>query len=102
MVQKICSEIISTYALCGFANLGSIGVQLGGLGPMAPHRVTDMSKIAIRALFAGTIACFMTACVAGVLYDESLYEGAVAIGTLAPNVTATIASNPTTIAPTTA
>ncbi|EDO42082.1 predicted protein [Nematostella vectensis] len=84
--KSIRSEIISTYALCGFANLGSIGVQLGGLGPMAPHRVTDMSKIAIRALFAGTIACFMTACVAGVLYDESLYEGAVAIGTLAPNV----------------
>ncbi|XP_032227058.2 solute carrier family 28 member 3 isoform X1 [Nematostella vectensis] len=99
---SIRSEIISTYALCGFANFSSIGIQIGGLGPMAPTRIRDMAKIAMRALLAGTIACFMTACVAGVLYDESLYEGAVAIGTLAPNVTATIASNLTTIAPTTA
>ncbi|XP_020912178.1 solute carrier family 28 member 3 isoform X2 [Exaiptasia diaphana] len=72
---SIRSEIISTYVLCGFSNLGSIGVQLGGLGPMAPHRVSDMSKLALRALLAGTFACFMTACVAGILYDESMYEG---------------------------
>lgn len=65
IIIQIRSEIIATYALCGFSNLGSIGVQLGGLGPMAPHRIPDMSKIAFRALLAGTIACFMTACVAG-------------------------------------
>jgi nucleoside permease NupC len=64
-VVQIRSEIIATYALCGFANMGSVGVQLGGLGPMAPHRVGEMSKLALRALVAGTIACFMTACVAG-------------------------------------
>ncbi|RMX60525.1 hypothetical protein pdam_00001440, partial [Pocillopora damicornis] len=84
---SIRSEIISTYALCGFANLSSVGVVLGGLGPMAPSRVPDMSKIAIRTLIAGTVACFMTACVAGVLYDESLYEGVVQIATAAPNAT---------------
>ena len=63
--MQVRSEIIATYALCGFANLASIGVQLGGLGPMAPNRKSDMAKVAVRALFAGTVACFMTACVAG-------------------------------------
>lgn len=65
LFKQIRSEIIATYALCGFANMGSMGVCLGGLGPMAPDRIPDMSRIAIRALVAGTIACFMTACVAG-------------------------------------
>ena len=62
---QIRSEIIATYALCGFSNIASIGVVLGGLGPMAKSRVPDMSKVAIRALVAGTIACLMTACIAG-------------------------------------
>lgn len=65
MLGQIRAEIITTYALCGFANLASIGVQLGGLGPIAPERIPDMSRVAVRALVAGTIACFMTACVAG-------------------------------------
>ena len=64
-IQQIRSEIITTYALCGFVNMASVGVQLGGLGPMAPNRIPDMSRIAVRALIAGTVACFMTACVAG-------------------------------------
>ncbi|XP_022781914.1 solute carrier family 28 member 3-like isoform X2 [Stylophora pistillata] len=89
---SIRAEIITTYALCGFANMSSVGVVLGGLGPMAPSRVPDMSKIAVRALVAGTVACFMTACVAGVLYDESLYEGVVQIAT-------TVAANTTTAPP---
>ena len=62
---QIRSEIIATYALCGFSNIASIGVVLGELGPMAESRVPDMSKVAIRALVAGTIACLMTACIAG-------------------------------------
>ncbi|XP_071791943.1 solute carrier family 28 member 3-like isoform X2 [Asterias amurensis] len=62
------SEVIATYALCGFANLSSIGIQLGGLTPMAPSRRGDFAAVAIRSLVAGTIACFMTACIAGVLY----------------------------------
>ena len=59
------SETIATYALCGFANLSSIGVQLGGIGPMAPSRRSDLASLAIRALICGTTACFVTACVAG-------------------------------------
>ncbi|XP_071478847.1 solute carrier family 28 member 3-like [Diadema antillarum] len=62
------SEVIATYALCGFANIGSIGIQLGGLTPLAPEKRADLAAVAIRALVAGTIACFMTACIAGVLY----------------------------------
>lgn len=68
IIQQIRSEIITTYALCGFANVASMGVMLGGLGPMAPSRIPDMSRIVMRALVAGTVACFMTACVAGELY----------------------------------
>ncbi|XP_033101813.1 solute carrier family 28 member 3-like isoform X2 [Anneissia japonica] len=64
------SEVIATYALCGFANIGSIGIQLGGLTPMAPSRKADFATVSIRALIAGTVACFMTACIAGILYEE--------------------------------
>ena len=63
------SEVITTYALCGFTNFLGLGVLLGGLGPMAPHRQGDMAKIAIRSLFAATIACFMTASIAGKCLD---------------------------------
>ena len=57
--------MIATYALCGFANLGSIGVMLGALGAMAPHRKSDLAKVVVRAMIAGNVACFMTACIAG-------------------------------------
>jgi len=59
--------IISTYALCGFANLGSIGIQIGGIGGIAPGRRADLARLGLRAMLAGTLAAFMTACVAGVL-----------------------------------
>ena len=62
---QLRSEIIATYALCGFANVGAIGIQLGGLTPMAPNRKGDFADVAVRALIAGTVACFMTACIAG-------------------------------------
>ena len=61
------SVIIATYALCGFANFGSIGIQLGGIGGIAPSRKHDLAKIAFRAMIAGTIAAFMTATIAGIL-----------------------------------
>ncbi|XP_068698450.1 solute carrier family 28 member 3-like isoform X3 [Montipora foliosa] len=76
---SIRSEIIATYALCGFSNVSSIGIQIGGMGPLAPSRRKDMATIAIRTLVAGTVACLMTACIAGVLYDETLYEAAINI-----------------------
>lgn len=65
---QVRSETITTYALCGFANIGSIGVALGGLGAMAPTRKSDLADLAIRALIAGTTACFISACIAGELH----------------------------------
>lgn len=61
------SITLLTYALCGFANFGSIGVQLGGIGAVAPTRQSDLARLGLRAMLGGTLACFMTACVAGVL-----------------------------------
>ncbi|XP_077105068.1 solute carrier family 28 member 3 [Ranitomeya variabilis] len=61
------SEVIATYALCGFANFGSLGITIGGLSSMAPSRKGDIAAGAIRAMIAGTVACFMTACIAGIL-----------------------------------
>ncbi|KAJ8413917.1 hypothetical protein AAFF_G00065150 [Aldrovandia affinis] len=64
---SVHSETIATYALCGFANISSLGVMIGGLSAMAPERRADISRCAIRALVSGTVACFMTACVAVML-----------------------------------
>ena len=62
---QLRGETISVYALCGFANLGSIGIMLGGLGAMAPERKKDIAQTVLRAMIAGNVACFMTACIAG-------------------------------------
>ena len=59
--------LILTYALCGFANFGSIGIQIGGIGGIAPQRRSDLASLGFRAMIGGTLAGFMTACVAGVL-----------------------------------
>nr|XP_022310861.1 solute carrier family 28 member 3-like isoform X1 [Crassostrea virginica]XP_022310862.1 solute carrier family 28 member 3-like isoform X1 [Crassostrea virginica]XP_022310863.1 solute carrier family 28 member 3-like isoform X1 [Crassostrea virginica] len=64
------SVVISTYALCGFSNFSSIGVMLGALGAMAPRRQTALAQVVVRAMIAGNVACFMTACIAGLLYEE--------------------------------
>lgn len=64
------STVIATYALCGFANPGSIGVQLATLSSMAPGRKADFARVAFRAFISGTLACFLTACIAGALYDQ--------------------------------
>ena len=61
------TQLILTYALCGFANFGSIGIQIGGIGGIAPTRRADLAKLGLRAMLGGTLAAFMTACVAGVL-----------------------------------
>jgi CNT family concentrative nucleoside transporter len=58
---------IATYALCGFANFSSIGIQIGGIGALAPERKQDLARLGLRALLAGTFANFLTACIAGVL-----------------------------------
>jgi CNT family concentrative nucleoside transporter len=61
------AEAIATYALCGFANLPSIAIQIGGLSAMAPSRRADFARIAPRAMVAGALACWMTGAIAGVL-----------------------------------
>lgn len=63
------SVVISTYALCGFSNISSIGIMLGALGAMAPRRQTALAQVVVRAMIAGNVACFMTACIAGLLYE---------------------------------
>ncbi|CAH2294239.1 solute carrier family 28 member 3 [Pelobates cultripes] len=65
--MSVRSETLATYALCGFANFGSLGITIGGLSSMAPSRKGDIAAGAIRAMIAGTVACFMTACIAGIL-----------------------------------
>lgn len=59
--------IILTYALCGFANFSSIGIQIGGIGGLAPERRSDIAKLGIKALIGGSLAAFMTATIAGIL-----------------------------------
>jgi concentrative nucleoside transporter, CNT family len=61
------SIIIATYALCGFANFSSIAIQIGGLGGIAPARRSDLARLGLRAMIAGTLAAFMTATIAGML-----------------------------------
>ena len=61
------SFTIATYALCGFANFSSIAIQLGGIGALAPTRKSDLARLGLKAVAAGTMANFMSACIAGML-----------------------------------
>ena len=61
------SAVLASYALCGFANFGSLGILLGGLGGMAPGRRGELAAMGMRAILAGTLATLMTGCVAGLL-----------------------------------
>jgi CNT family concentrative nucleoside transporter len=61
------SFTIATYALCGFANFSSIAIQIGGIGALAPNRKSDLARLGLRAVAAGTMANFMSACIAGML-----------------------------------
>jgi CNT family concentrative nucleoside transporter len=79
------SRIILTYALCGFANFGSIGILIGGMSPLAPERRHDMARVGLRALIAGSFAAFMTACIAGMLVTE---------GTLLTDAASAVAAGP--------
>jgi len=72
------AAFMGTYALCGFANFGSIGVQIGGLSPLAPNQRGTLLRVALRAMIAGNIACFMTACIAGILIDTDEVQGTLA------------------------
>ena len=61
------SEVIATFALCGFANLSSIGIQIGGIGAIAPGRKRDLARLGLRALVGGTLATLVSATIAGML-----------------------------------
>ena len=61
------SVILSTYMLCGFANIASIGIQIGGIGVLAPSRRKDLSELSIKALIAGTVASLYTAAIVGLM-----------------------------------
>jgi CNT family concentrative nucleoside transporter len=61
------SFVIATYALCGFANLSSVAIQVGGIGALAPTRKSDLARLGMKAVACGTMANFMSACIAGML-----------------------------------
>jgi len=61
------SFVIASFALCGFANFASIAIQVGGIGALAPNRRQDLARLGLRAMLAGTMANFMSACIAGML-----------------------------------
>lgn len=62
------SLLIATYALCGFANFASIGIQIGGISAIAPGQRKNITELGLLALIGGTVACFLTACIAGFMY----------------------------------
>ncbi len=62
------SIIITTYALCGFANIASIGIQIGGISQLAPNQRRNLTELGLKALLGGTIACLMCGCIAGALH----------------------------------
>ncbi len=64
------SAVITTYALCGFAHLASMAIFVGGISALAPDRTRNIAAVALRALLAATLACLLTACVAGTFYTE--------------------------------
>jgi CNT family concentrative nucleoside transporter len=61
------AKLISTFALCGFANFSSIAIQVGGIGALVPERRGDLARLGLRAMLAGTLANFLSACIAGIL-----------------------------------
>jgi CNT family concentrative nucleoside transporter len=61
------ARVIATYALCGFSNFSSIAIQIGGIGGLAPERKSELAELGLRAMIGGSLACFQTAAVAGLL-----------------------------------
>ena len=59
--------VITSFALCGFANFSSIAIQVGGIGELAPERRSDLAKLGVKALICGTLASYLSATIAGIL-----------------------------------
>jgi CNT family concentrative nucleoside transporter len=66
-LTDVRAQIILTYALCGFSNIASVGIQIGGIGALAPNQRSTLAQLGMKALLGGSIACFLTACVASML-----------------------------------
>jgi CNT family concentrative nucleoside transporter len=64
------SAILATYALCGFAHFASMAIFVGGISALAPEKTRNIAAVALRALVAATLACLMTACVAGTFFTQ--------------------------------
>jgi len=60
------SRVILTYALCGFANFGSLAIMVGGIGSLVPEKRRDIAQLAMRSLLSGTLAAFITACLTAI------------------------------------
>jgi CNT family concentrative nucleoside transporter len=71
------SAVICSYALCGFAHVASVAIFIGGISAIAPRTTVTLSRVGFRALIAATLACLMTACIAGIFYTEGsvLFQG---------------------------
>jgi concentrative nucleoside transporter, CNT family len=67
LIPNLRDQVILTYALCGFANIASIGIQVGGIGVLAPNQRSTLAKLGVKALIGGSLSCFLCACVAGML-----------------------------------
>jgi len=65
------SILIATFALCGFANFGSVAILIGGVGGMVPERKHDLARLGMRAMICGTLASYLSASIAGILHVES-------------------------------
>jgi CNT family concentrative nucleoside transporter len=69
--KNIFSEkgmLIVSFAICGFANFSSVGMQIGGIGELAPERKADLAKLGLKALLCGTLASYLSATIAGILF----------------------------------
>ena len=64
------SVFLSTFALCGFANFMSIGIQIGGIGALAPDRRSDLAALGVKALIGGTLASLLSASIAGAFFTQ--------------------------------
>ena len=70
------TQIILSYALCGFANFSSIGIQIAGIGGLAPKRRSEIAGLALKALLAATLTCFFTASMASIMFEPTPTEQA--------------------------
>ena len=70
MMQNLSDKsfLIASFALCSFGNFGSIAIQLGGIGELAPNQRKNLARLGLRALICGTLTCYMSAAIAGILF----------------------------------